>query len=172
MSEVEAEVDVNVQTPADEPTRAPSDDAYIQAQIQIGLQRYLAQLTPDKVEETITPVAVPTPITPISGFTSLSPSAHVSSAHLTRSQLLSDSDKALAARLKGRRELTAIPYKDLYSSDRRKANKQVPENASFSDARGSLMGSATAATSLAVGLDTRELCMMASLRAPGINGLI
>lgn len=186
MSEVETEGGINADEPnASASARPPSDEAYIQAQIQIGVQRYLAQLTPDKVEETAFASSSTTGFTPLQSLSPVplpgsgrgpsgpsGPGGASGSNGASAQQLQSDSEKAMAARLKSRRESTAIPYKDLYSSDRRKANKQVPENASFSDARGSLMGSATPATSLAVGLDTRELCMMASLRAPGINGLI
>lgn len=73
-------------------------------------------------------------------------------------------------RLQSRREFTPIPYSMLYSSDRRKDHKKLPESATFTDARASIVNHST--MSQAVGLDTRELWMMSSLRSPGINGLI
>ena len=167
-------------------TASALQEEYIQEQIQIGLQKYLAQLTPDKVEdaaEAQLPRNTQTPVV-ISEFTSFFSEAPVTASLRRERESEGDSENgralesengralALAARIKSRRELTPIPYKDLYSSDRRKSNKQVPESASFSDARASLMSSVTPTTGLAVGLDTRELCMMASLRPPGINGLI
>lgn len=79
---------------------------------------------------------------------------------------------AMTERLNNRRETSSISYKDLYSSDRRKPHTQLPEAATFSEARSSFMGSTISTMGLAVGLDTRELWMMSSLRAPGINGLI
>ena len=79
---------------------------------------------------------------------------------------------AMAERLNNRRETSSISYKNLYSSDRRKPHTQLPEAATFSEARSSFMGSTIPTMGLAVGLDTRELWMMTSLRAPGINGLI
>jgi hypothetical protein len=84
----------------------------------------------------------------------------------------SSQDAAMMERLNNRREASSISYKDMYSSDRRKPNTQLPEAATFSEARASFMGSTIPTTGLAVGLDTRELWMMSSLRAPGINGLI
>jgi hypothetical protein len=79
----------------------------------------------------------------------------------------------MSERLKARRQATTIPYKDLYSSDRRRNGRHVPESATYTDARSALMTSISSpVTSLAVGLETRELWMMSSLRPPGINGLI
>jgi hypothetical protein len=87
--------------------------------------------------------------------------------------VLSEAQTLMSERLKARRQATAISYKDLYSSDRRRNGRHVPESATYTDAKSALMNSISSpVTSLAVGLETRELWMMSSLRPPGINGLI
>jgi hypothetical protein len=106
------------------------------------------------------PVAAATSPEPLPVFGFLPPTCEHSREQLT------------AARLRARREYSAPSYSDLYSSDRRKAHRQIPEAAARPDARPSLLGSSETVTAFGVGLDTRELSMMSSLRVPGINGLI
>ena len=127
---------------------------YIEQQIKLGVEEYLSRTSIIKVPPRL---VVPVPEVVIS----LAPRTQSISQNLT------------AERLKARRQATAIPYIDLYSSDRRRNGRQVPESATYTDAKAALMTSnSLPVMSLAVGLETRELWMMSSLRPPGINGLI
>ena len=125
---------------------------YIEQQIKLGVEEYLSRTSiikvPPRLVVPLYELRVPETVSSIS-------------------------QNLVADRLKARRQATAIPYKDLYSSDRRRNGRQVPESATYTDAKSALMTSnSLPVTSLAVGLETRELWMMSSLRPPGINGLI
>lgn len=75
-------------------------------------------------------------------------------------------------RMLARREQCTIAFEDLYSSDRRKPNKKISEQASYVDARPSRTATTGPNPTFAVGLDTRELCLVQSMRVPSRNGLI
>lgn len=75
-------------------------------------------------------------------------------------------------RMLARREQCTIAFEDLYSSDRRKAGKKIAEQASYVDARPSRTATTGPNPTFAVGLDTRELCLVQSTRVPSRNGLI
>lgn len=155
------------------------DAAFVNAQIQIGIQRGIERFLHDNGTGTLAAGAtVPAREPPAQARELPTPPAQpVVDPYLAfMPSVFSDSgpdrNTAAASRLQARREHSAPSYTNLYSSDRRRGTKQMPEAASRADAGVSLLGSTELRTSSAVGLDTRELSMMSSLRVPGINGLI
>jgi hypothetical protein len=77
-----------------------------------------------------------------------------------------------SARMLARREQQDVAFEDLYSSDRRKSDRKISAHASYDDARPSRAATNGPNPKFAVGLDTRELCLVQSTRTPSRNGLI
>lgn len=75
-------------------------------------------------------------------------------------------------RMLARREKYEFAFEDLYSSDRRKSERKIAAQASFDDARPSRAATNGPNPKFAVGLDTRELCLVQSTRTASRNGLI
>ena len=75
-------------------------------------------------------------------------------------------------RMLARREKHDIAFEDLYSSDRRKSERKISAQASYVDARPSRAATNGPNPKFAVGLDTRELCLVQSTRTASRNGLI
>ena len=152
MQSAGAPAQISAEAPAQMNRPEMATPEYIEQQIKLGVEEYLSRTSiikvPPRLVVPLYELRVPETVSSIS-------------------------QNLVADRLKARRQATAIPYKDLYSSDRRRNGRQVPESATYTDAKAALMTSnSLPVTSLAVGLETRELWMMSSLRPPGINGLI